>query len=373
MRIPLLLLMASLVACAPSSTTSSGSSSGAPWTLEAVRADTTDGIRILVLHDMEGLSGQSDPGSFRFGHPLYPTGQELLVADINAVVAGLYAGGATEVFVVDGHGSGNADPDVRRDLLDPRAQQIIQDKPFDAYFDLVTPKAYDAVAVVGMHSKTGSRGFAAHTFTLGIGILINGQPITETELVGLSWGRQSIPVIFASGDDRLAGDLQTMPWIEYVTVKTATAADSALPRPVDEARADLTAHAQKAVENLKAGKAQAMRIPGKLRAGLKAVPPSSLAMFDGIPGIPYSDSTLFFEADSLRHAYDILVQLIGVATSGSTAPLTRALAADSAGAALLRNYSAQRRQTWFDYESGRWQPAPPPPGITEVRRGHGYR
>lgn len=208
-------------------------------------------------------------------------------------------------------------------ICSTRVQQIMKDAPFDAYFDLVTPKAYDAVAVVGMHSKTGSRGFAAHTFTLGIGILINGQPITETELVALSWGRQGIPVIFASGDDRLADDLKTMPWIEYVTVKTATAADSADPRPVEEARADLTAHAQKAVENLRVGKAQAMRVPGKLRAGLKAVPPASLAMFDGIPGIPYSDSTLFFEADSLRHAYDILVQLIGVATSGSTAPLTR--------------------------------------------------
>ncbi|MBX3146511.1 MAG: M55 family metallopeptidase [Gemmatimonadales bacterium] len=372
MRTPLLLLLAPLVACAPSSPSSSGSS-GAPWNLETVRADTTDGIRILVLHDMEGLSGQTDPGSFRFGHPLYPTGQEMLAADVNAVVAGLYAGGATEVFVVDGHGSGNADPDLRRDLLDPRVQQIMKDAPFDAYFDLVTPKAYDAVAVVGMHSKTGSRGFAAHTFTLGIGILINGQPITETELVALSWGRQGIPVIFASGDDRLADDLKTMPWIEYVTVKTATAADSADPRPVEEARADLTAHAQKAVENLRVGKAQAMRVPGKLRAGLKAVPPASLAMFDGIPGIPYSDSTLFFEADSLRHAYDILVQLIGVATSGSTAPLTRALAADSAGARLLRDHNVRRRLTWFDYESGRWQPTPPPPGITEVRRGHGYR
>ncbi|MHB1328978.1 MAG: M55 family metallopeptidase [Gemmatimonadales bacterium] len=377
MRTPLLLLMAPLLACAPSSTPStdsrSESSSGAPWTLETVQADTTDGIRILVLHDMEGLSGQSDPGSFRFGNPLYPSGQEMLVADINAVAAGLYAGGATEVVVVDGHGSGNTAPDLRRDLLDPRVKQINEDTPFDAYFDLVTPKAYDAVAVVGMHSKTGSRGFAAHTFTLGIGIVINGQSITETELVGLSWGRQGIPVIFASGDDRLAGDLKTMPWIEYVTVKTATAADSASPRPVEEARADLTSHAQKAVENLKAGKTQAMRVPGKLRAGVKAVPPSSLAMFDGIPGIPYADSTLFFEADSLRHAYDLVVQLIGVATSGSTAPLTRALAADSNGAALLRDFSVQRRLTWFDYESGRWRPTPPPPGITEVRRGHGFR
>ncbi|MBM4187567.1 MAG: hypothetical protein FJ206_09665 [Gemmatimonadetes bacterium] len=75
-----------------------------------------------------------------------------------------------------------------------------------------------------MHSKTGSRGFAAHTFTLGIAIAFNGRFVTETEIVALSWGRAGTPVIFGSGDDRLAADLATMPWIEFVTVKKATAA-----------------------------------------------------------------------------------------------------------------------------------------------------
>jgi D-aminopeptidase len=55
----------------------------------------------------------------------------------------------------------------------------------------VTPGAYDAVAVVGMHAKTGSRGFASHTLTLGIGVVINERVITETELVGLSWGARA--------------------------------------------------------------------------------------------------------------------------------------------------------------------------------------
>ncbi|MGQ0539927.1 MAG: M55 family metallopeptidase, partial [Gemmatimonadaceae bacterium] len=163
--------------------------SSEPWTLQDVRPDTTDGVRILVLHDMEGLAGQSDPRTFFFGTAQYPHGQELLAADINAVIDGLYAGGATEVHVVDGHGSGNPAPDVRRDLLDKRAQQVLRDSAFDAYFDLVEPRAYDGVAVVGMHAKTGSGGFASHTYTLGIEFILNGKTITETELVGLSWGR----------------------------------------------------------------------------------------------------------------------------------------------------------------------------------------
>ncbi len=218
--------------------------SAEPWTLTDAAADTSDGLRVLVLHDMEGLSGEDDWRYFDYGQDLYPAGQELLAADVNAVIDGLFAGGATEVHVVDGHGSGNSDPDVRADLLDPRAEQILRDDPFDTYFDIPETSQYDAVAVVGMHSKTGSAGFAAHTFALGIEFQVWGQPITETELVGLSWGRFDTPVIFASGDDKLEGDLATMPWIEFVRVKDATGAWSVDLRPVDEARADLTAGAQ---------------------------------------------------------------------------------------------------------------------------------
>ena len=73
-----------------------------PWSV-ADYAPPSDGLRVLVIHDMEGLAGQSDPSSFDFGTELYPTGQEWLVADVNAVVDGLFAGGATEVLIADGH------------------------------------------------------------------------------------------------------------------------------------------------------------------------------------------------------------------------------------------------------------------------------
>ena len=84
-------------------------------------------VRVLVYHDMEGLAGQDDWRTFLFSHPeRYPEGQKMLAADLNAVIDGLFAGGATQVDVVDAHGSGNPDPDVRRDLLDARAKQVFR-------------------------------------------------------------------------------------------------------------------------------------------------------------------------------------------------------------------------------------------------------
>ena len=189
-------------------------------------------VRVLVYHDMEGLAGQDDWRTFLFSHPeKYPDGQKLLAADLNAVIDGLFAGGATQVDVVDAHGSGNPEPDVRRELLDRRAQQVFRDHPFDPYVDITEPNTYEAVVAVAMHAKTGSRGFASHTITLGMDMLINDKSITESEIVGYSWGRVGVPLIFVSGDDRLRDDLKVMPWIEYVVTKKATSASKCVRGP----------------------------------------------------------------------------------------------------------------------------------------------
>jgi len=363
-------LLAGLGACASSPPPAATSQ---PWALENVRPDSTDGFRVLVLHDMEGLSGQSDPNTFFFGTPLYAQGQELLAADVNAVIRGLYAGGATEVHVVDGHGSGNPAPDVRRDLLDQRAQQVLRDSAFDAYIDLVAPRAFDAVAVVGMHAKTGSGGFASHTFTLGIEFVINGQTITETELVALSWGRQGIPVIFASGDDRLARDLTSMPWIEYVTVKRALAADSAEPRPVEQARADLRQAAERAMRKLRNGQAKAMRVTTPITAALRAVPPADIAVLDSVPGIAYADQRVSFVTHDMHAAYRGLVKLVRVATRAYPSLLTEEVRSRPQGQEILNAYSQRLERRWFDVESGRWTPPVQRQATPTATKYHGFR
>ncbi|MEW5917961.1 MAG: M55 family metallopeptidase [Gemmatimonadota bacterium] len=361
------------VACArtPVQTTSSEL-----WTTIDVRPDTSDGIRVLVLHDMEGLAGQNDPRTYFFGTPQYAQGQELLVGDVNAVVDGLYAGGATEVHVVDGHGSGNPQPDVRRDLLDKRAQQVLRDSSFDSYVDLVQPGAYDAIAVVGMHAKTGSGGFASHTYTLGIEFLIHGRAITETELVALSWGRVGVPVILASGDDRLAKDLATLPWLEFVTVKRAISADSAEPRPLADARADLKSAAERALRKLRAGETKAARVTEPVVAALHAVPPSDIAVLDSVPGIEYEDQRVTFTAPDFVAAYRGLVKLVGVATRAHAGILVEEIRSRPQGPEILTAFSDRLKQRWYDVESGRWT-APQRPtttlGGTVGQQFHGFR
>ncbi len=339
--------------------------------LESPAPDTDGVLRVLVLHDMEGLSGQDDPRTFDFDHPdRYAEGREHLVGDVNSVVAGLFAGGADEVHVVDGHGSGNPEPDLLLDRLYSRARMVFRDEPFRQYVDLVEPAVYDAVAVVGMHAKTGSRGFASHTYTLGIEVLLNDRPITETELVAFSFGRVGVPLIFASGDDRLAADLSTMPWIEFVTTKKATSASTAELRPQDEVRAELEAAAKRAIE--KRGEAKVMKIEGPIEATLRAVPPASLQVLEGVPGIAYKDESVTFVAKDFQEAYDGLIELIGVATTNYSRLLVENLRASPEGAKFLSEYNDKLVGRWLDFESGRWTPpAPDPP--PEGQRYHGAR
>src|SRR5688572_15284365 len=139
----------------PAADTSAAASGGVTLSAPAARRDST--LRVLVYHDMEGLSGQDDYRTFNYSHPEhYAKGQEYLAGDINAVVDGLFAGGATKVEIVDAHGSGNPSPDLMPAKLDPRATQLTRDSAFRQYVDVVAPDAYDAIVAVGMHAKTGS-------------------------------------------------------------------------------------------------------------------------------------------------------------------------------------------------------------------------
>lgn len=342
----------------------------APRVLEAPAADADGLVRVLVYHDMEGLSGQSDPNTFRFDHPdRYAVGRQYLTGDVNAVVAGLFEGGADEVHVVDGHGSGNPEPDLLLDQLDGRVELVSRDEPFDAYVDLTVQGVYDAVAVVGMHARTGSGGFASHTYTLGIDFVLNGSSVTETEVVGYSWGRVGVPVIFASGDDRLEADLSgPMPWVEFVVVKTATSASSATPRPVDEARADLTVTARRAMQNFR--DARAMRLAEPVTAQLHAVPPADLSSLAAVPGIAYADQRVTFQAPDFRAAYDGLVGLVTVARGGY-AGLMSETGRSMAGPAFGSSYADALFDRWLDVESGRW--SPPTPIGPATATYHGFR
>ncbi|MBL8268493.1 M55 family metallopeptidase [Steroidobacter sp.] len=274
--------------------------SAEPWT--AITKETkTRAPHILLTYDMEGLSGQDDIASAEPEEvDAYRKGRQLLTDDVNAVIRGLFAGGAKSVTVLDGHGGGNRTIDVLQDQLDPRVE-LIKQVPFDAYADPVKPGAYDALVAVGMHPKNGSGGFWAHTYTYGIDIAFNGHSVSESEFLALAYGAADIPLIFVSGDDLLGKSLQPLSWIEYVAVKKSTGPDSATLYPVPEMHKALTAGAKRSVQRLSTAKVLKLSLPAEIR--VSAIKPWDMSWLGRIPGVNYRDNGVTFTAQNFPDAY----------------------------------------------------------------------
>lgn len=320
------------------------------WPTVAVTAPAGQKPRILLIHDMEGLAGQDDPYTFLHGHPNYPRGRQLLADDVNAVVDGLFRGGAASVTVADGHGSGNSDADLPVERLDPRAKLISKPQWFDAYLDLAEGGEFDAVAVVGMHAKSGSGGFASHTYTIGMELLMAGRSISETELVALLYGRAGIPVIFASGDDRLAADLKTMPWLQYVTTKHATSASTATLLPVAKVHRSMRDQAKLAVQGWR--QARVVRLTGPFNVAVRAVAPANMKWLKGMPGVQYADETVTFSANDVVAAYRGIGPIV-TALAFSFADAESSVVDRLPNAPALRQQGMQELyRRWFAAESG---------------------
>ncbi len=327
-------------------------------------ADKDGKIKILLYYDMEGISGQNDMRTLSYRNKEYPPARELLTNDVNAVIDGLFAGGADAVDVVDAHGSGNPQPDILLDKMDKRAKMISRDKSFRPYCDLAEKDIYDAVAVVCMHSKTGGGGFAAHTYTIGMDWIFNGRSINETEIIAYSWGRVNVPVIFASGDDKLKEQLDYMSWLQYATVKKAKGASDADLIPLEEVHKKMREKAEKAVKNLK--KSKAVRFTTPIKAQLHAVHPASLTRLNGVPGINYADDTVTFEVADYQAAYDGIEALINIATVGYTGILYEVIRKQDNGSEIFQNFRNTLIERWGDVESGRWKK----PGSRQSRGGN---
>lgn len=320
---------------------------------------------------MEGISGQNDMRSLSFGNEEYNLAREWLTNDVNAVISGLFSGGADEVFVVDAHGSGNPDPDILIDKMDKRAQLISRNEPFDAYTALTEKGVYDGVAAVCMHSKTGGGGFAAHTYTIGMDWILNDMSINETEIIAYSWGRADVPVIFASGDDKLQEQLEWMEWLEYVKVKTANGAGDAELIPFDEVHQNMREAAKRAVENLANSKSVHLTLP--IKAQLRAVYPARLNQLDGVPGIDYNDQTVTFTAENYQEAYDGITALIRVATRGYTRLLRDVIDKHDNARQIYKEFGEKIEVTWAEVESGLWNPPASPEKKKSERKYHGYQ
>jgi D-amino peptidase len=206
--------------------------------------------KILLLYDMEGVSGINRLAQVLYPGAEYDTARHLLTADVNAAIRGLKAGGAGEIVVVDGHGSGNwREPDIILAEMDKRAAMRFTDTPFDPYTS--PDESFDAIVSIGAHASTGKPGFLAHTRARISSYKVNGVELTETSIIALSGMRFGIPVIMVSGDEVLQSQIkEQFPGAEYGLVKTAKGVRDAELFPIELAHHNIERAAEAAIMKL---------------------------------------------------------------------------------------------------------------------------
>ena len=91
---------------------------------------------------------------------------------------------------------------------------------------------------------------------------------------------------------------------------------------------------------------------------VRAVPPGSLEMLEGFPGIDYEDNSVTYTAPAFTPAaLHQMIAIVRVGTFGGTfRTLRETLESTPEGRVLLGESSERYWNRWLDYESGRWKP-----------------
>ncbi|HVL82562.1 MAG TPA: M55 family metallopeptidase [Actinomycetota bacterium] len=160
-------------------------------------------MRVIVISDMEGVSGIVNAEQVLAGRPLYEEGRRLYTEDINAAVRGARAAGATEVIVMDHHGAGGAYNfnSLIPDVLDSGCEYVVQASWTE--YTAALEEGCDACLLIGMHAMAGTQdGVLAHTVsgTSWTDLRFNGTLVGETGINAALCGTWDCPVVMVSGD-----------------------------------------------------------------------------------------------------------------------------------------------------------------------------
>lgn len=211
-------------------------------------------IRIVVVVDMEGISGIDDYRQILDRHRQFEeSGRSLITEDVNAAVRGLRAGGATEIRVVDDHGSGGLSANIISEKLE-KGVRLYQGPDLLGRLGEAIDGSVTAAVLLGYHAMVDAKaGFLTHTidFSLIAGIKINGKPVGETALTALELAEHGIPVIMVTGDQALIREAsELLPEVETVQVKTSLNRRTTKCLPPAEARKLIEKAAKRAISKI---------------------------------------------------------------------------------------------------------------------------
>ena len=180
-------------------------------------------MKVFVSIDLEGCTGVRDLSQTRSSGAGYAAALALQRSDLEAVLEGCRASGATEFVVCDAHARG---ANVGLDGLGDDVRLVAGMAGPLGMMSGVDP-GVEAALFVGYHAMAGTRAAVLdHTFAQTV-FRVRVDDADEAGELGLNAavaGAFGVPLVFASGDDKLAAEAsRTVPGIGTAVVKEGIA------------------------------------------------------------------------------------------------------------------------------------------------------
>ncbi len=240
-------------------------------------------MKIYILLDAEGISGVvNHEMQVRPDSPRYPETRKLIMADLNAAIAGAVEAGATDIVVYDMHYYGT---NVSLEELHPRAKAVLG-KPAKIAPPAGIGPDVAALFMIGYHSMAETPGaLLAHTYTLDMKSLrLNGVLMGEIGLEAAIAGSRGVPLALLSGDDAALKEAAALLGeLEGACVKQGTGSRSALCLPLPASGALIRQKAAAAVKTLSRRKPYRVQPPYEIEIEFYAEPSAEKAA--GLEGV----------------------------------------------------------------------------------------
>lgn len=224
-------------------------------------------IKIYVNTDLEGISGVFQFAQTREKNSaLNIQACEYFMGDVAAVVRGLKDGGATEIIVLDGHGSQAVLPH----LMEPGAKYITG-RPRPGAGNLSTlDSSFAGMVTLGFHAMMGTPdGILNHTQSslTENRYWYNGVESGELAQNALIAGYYGVPLIMVTGDEAVCREARKFFGNNIVTVpvKKGLSREAAILYPFEETRKALYEGAKRAVGVISSCKPYVIATPIKVK------------------------------------------------------------------------------------------------------------
>ena len=233
-------------------------------------------MRVLIMADMEGVSGIVVWDQVMAGAPMYEEGRKLYTEELNAAVRGAKRAGATDIVLVDCHGAGGdySFNSLIPELIDPDCTWVAH-HPWSRYTEMLE-EGCDACLLIGMHARNNTPdGVLCHTISTvkWHNLWFNDDLVGEVGINAALCGHYGVPVLLVTGDEAVCRESRTLmgDGLTMVAVKKGLSRYSARQIPPVRARQMIEDGAYQALQNLNAVQPYIPTKPTTITVGVDAI------------------------------------------------------------------------------------------------------